>query len=104
MIDFNNLPQDKELAKQIIESDSQAESEKRNIGLLGRFFGRKDVAPFYIAGIVLLLLVLFLISFCFLGKETASLTKKDLVTSVLPIIISIIGYFFCQRNTDLEKK
>ena len=103
MIDFNNLPKDKELAKRIIESDSQAESEKRSIGLLGRFFGRKDVAPYYIAGIVLFLLILFLFVFCFFGKDTNSLSKKDLVSSILPIITTIIGYFFGQKNTDFDK-
>ena len=103
MIDPKNLPKDKDLAKQILESDSQAEREKRNIGFLGRFFGRKDVAPFYISGLVLFLLVLFLVLFCFFGKESASLTKKDLVTFILPTITTIIGYFFGQKNTNLEK-
>ena len=104
MFDLNNLPKDKELAKKIIENDSQAEIEKRSIGLLGRFFGRKDVAPFYIAGIVLFLLILFLIIFCFFGKETNSLTKKDLVDAILPIITSIIGFFFGHKGTNSVKE
>ena len=96
--DFSKLPDDKELAKKIIDNESQADKERRNNGFLGKIFGHKDSAPFYITGIVLISLVLFLIFYMFLGNDTETTTKKDVMTAILPVITSIIGFFFGQKE------
>ena len=98
LIDASKLPKDKDLATKLIESETQSELDRRDRGLLGKLFGNKESAPFYISGVVLFLLIIFLIAFCFIGQETVALSKKDVLILILPIVTSIIGFFFGSKD------
>jgi hypothetical protein len=53
----------------------------------------RGILPLNITALVLVGLILFLAGFVFCGSETGTLTKKDVFSSLLPVITFIIGYF-----------
>ena len=83
-----------ELASKVVQSIVDDKNELRNIGILGRFFGKKDCAVVNILGVVLIIFVVCLFCFLFFYTDDAATTfpKKDVVTLLLPVITTMVGY------------
>ena len=77
-----------ELSQQVVQNYFNS----LDLGLLGKIFGRKESAEMNILGVILIALVATLVIFLFCGTESESLTKKDILTFLLPAITTIIGY------------
>ena len=73
----------------------QFETTKMELGLIGKFFGSKEAASTNVAGTVLLILVMTIPLVCF--WEPAKIVPIDYIKSVLPIIGTIMGYFFGKK-------
>jgi hypothetical protein len=98
LLDPSKLPADTEVAKKLIDTEAQSETQRINTGLLGKLFGNKESAPINIIGFVLLILIAYLILFSFCGKDTEILTRKDVLTFILPIITSLVGFFIGNKS------
>ena len=97
-IDLNKLANNKnpELAQQAID----VYSDSLNLGLLGKFFGKKEHAIHNIIGLVLIIFLATLIGFMFWGTETDTLSKKDVFTCLLPTITTIVGYLVGKNKSE----
>lgn len=97
-IDINKFANNKnpELAQQAIN----AYYDSMNLGLLGKFWGKKEHAIHNIIGLVLVFFVATLVGFLFFGTETETLSKKDVLTFLLPPITTIVGYLVGKRKSE----
>ena len=86
------LPEDTELAKQIINNNN--EKEKRDLGTLGRLFGSSSNAPTNIIGVITFTLIIVGIIYTFIPDTWKSCSTYQFWTLILPVITSMIGYFF----------
>lgn len=89
-IDINKFANNKN--PEIAHKALDAYYDSLNIGLLGKLWGKKEHAIHNIIGLVLFVFVITLVGFLFCGTETASLSKKDVLTVLLPTITTIVGY------------
>jgi len=86
------LPSDKEIASQLIQSERQ--ERLLQIGWIGRIVGTKEQAPSNIAGATALIAMLALV-----GVLLFQSSNLDLATRILPpIITTVLGYIFGKSN------
>ena len=102
LIDPSKLPTDKEIASKLIDTEARSKQRELEVGILGKIFGNKETAQFNITGFVLIILVLFLVIFTSFANDTETLTKKDVLIFILPIITSIIGFFIGNNKNKKE--
>ncbi len=65
-------------------------------GQLGKFFGTEGNAPFNICGLIALVLILNVPIICIFDTK---IEPKEYLTSILPIIGTIVGFFFGKKIT-----
>lgn len=64
-------------------------------GFLGKFFGAEDRAPFNICGLIALILILLVPAVCICDTK---IDPKEYLTIVLPIVGTIVGFFFGKKT------
>ncbi|NML55775.1 hypothetical protein [Chryseobacterium cheonjiense] len=96
------LPKDKELAKQVIESQSEAAAKAIDQGWLGKIWGNSLNAPNNIAGLTVICLILvgiiYTISTSQVKSEDLNLSIKDFWAIITPLITLSIGYLFGDKR------
>lgn len=88
-----DLPDNAELAKQMVEANAQDTITRREMGLLGGFFGGK-YAPNNIAGLIVVASFVALVVFLMWGVDAPTLTKKDVLTILGGFITLGLGFIF----------
>lgn len=86
------LPNDTELAKQLIDSNS--EKEKRELGILGKLFGSSVNAPTNIIGILTISFVIVGIIYTCIPDIYKSFSTSQFWSLILPVITTMVGYCF----------
>lgn len=87
------LPKDKELAKIVIDNENNRSNLNLEIGFLGKIWGHKSHAPYNIAGLVLIVLLVFgIVRSCMVSDI------KDLWSIITPIITLTLGYIFGDKS------
>jgi len=85
------LPDNEELASQIIESEHKKFEMTARAGVLGRFFGSEEHVGRNVAGLLVLMLATAGLGYTVLEK---SLPAKDLWGIIGPLIGTSLGYMF----------
>jgi hypothetical protein len=92
------LPKNKELAKQVIENQSEIEKIKIERGILGGIWGIPSNIPNNIAALSIALLMLAGIIYTFINFNTKSenigCSIKELWSIITPFMTLAIGYLF----------
>ena len=103
MINQVNLPKDKELAKQLLDSQNEIEKQKINQGFLGKIWGNSSSIPNNIAALSAVILITVGIFYtCAMMNtktENISLSIKDFWSIISPLITLSIGFLFGDSNT-----
>lgn len=89
MVDQVHLPDNPEIAKNVLEKDLQ----KRQLGVLGRVFGSNQNTSTHIVGLLLILLVIAGIAYTFFTPAHQAFAVSEFWKVLSPIITTIIGYF-----------
>jgi drug/metabolite transporter (DMT)-like permease len=101
-----NFFKNKDLAKQIIDSQSQDNKQKIEQGWLGKFWGSASSIPHNIAALAILLLLLTGIAytfFCFqIPSNNIGISIKDFWSIITPIITLSIGYLFGEKQKKID--
>lgn len=101
-----NLPKDKDLAKQVLDSHSALEKRKIQQGFLGKFWGSSTNIPHNIAALAVIVLILtgILYTYCVMRLPTdkISLPIKDFWAIISPLITLSIGYLFGDKPNKNE--
>ena len=90
------LPEDRTLAKKLIDSQTRQQERRTEMGTLGRFFGSVqdkpgNVACFAIAASFLILLVVVLV---YISGDRPNLKIEILIPAFVGIISLALGYMF----------
>ena len=88
-----DLPGDTRLAGKVIEARAAAETQKQELGFLGRVFGGKN-GPANIASIVVVVGLLAFLFELIAGNDTQSLSRRDAIAAALALISLSLGYLF----------
>lgn len=86
------LPDNIDLAKQIVDHDARA----RERGAMGRLLGSRENAPVYIAGVLAFLCVVAIIGLVYVPGEASEL-RGDVVKALAGIGLAALGYLFGSR-------
>jgi hypothetical protein len=93
-----NLPKDKELAKQVIESQNEIDKIKLERGWLGGIWGNTYSIQNNIAALSVILLIFtgIIYSFCTINTppDKLSIPIKDFWAIISPLITLAIGFLF----------
>lgn len=93
-----NLPKDKELAKQVLDSHSEIEKTRVNQGTLGKFWGSTSSIPNNIAALTVIILVVtgIIYTYCTMSlpADKIALPIKEFWAIISPLITLSIGYLF----------
>lgn len=93
-----NLPDDTDLAKQVLLNSHENSKLTRELGVLGKFFGSKDSAKINIAGFFIIILTLsgIIFTFCLLRVTVSNqgISILDLWGILSPFITLSLGYIF----------
>ena len=87
-------PKDKELAGKIAAAHAAQESQKLEMGLMGRLFGSVAHKPGNIAGFALIMFSIIFVAVLIWGVDSTSLSKKDALTIVASFITLSLGFIF----------
>jgi len=85
------LPQDPKLAGKVLETEHAARIAE--MGRLGIWFGSRDTAIIYIAGLVILISILAAL-FLALGDDGHSAVRADMAKAFAALAFSALGYMF----------
>lgn len=88
----NNLPADPNLAGKIVDAQAAHEKTKLDRGLVGWIFGTKDHVANNVAGLVVLIGVIFIFYKMAMATEFDSI--KDQVVWVGGLVTTALGYLF----------
>lgn len=105
MPDQINLPKDKELAKQVLDSHNELTHKKVEQGFLGRIWGSSKSIPNNLAALLIVVLLVTGVGYTFLNvaspESQSGLSIKDLWAIIIPLITLAIGYLFGEKaNKD----
>lgn len=92
-----NLPQDKDLANKMLDNDREKYKNSIEIGWLGKIWGSPKTSPNNIAGLAIILLLLFGIGWTTIKSENSQ-SIKDLWSIITPIITLAFGYLFGEKS------
>jgi hypothetical protein len=95
-----NLPDDPKIAGKIIDVQSQHESQRLDMGVLGRFFGSKSGAPANAASFVVYAAFATIAAILVFGVDAASFTKKDSVIAISNLLTLALGFLFGKSTKD----
>lgn len=97
-----NLPRDKELAKQVLDSQNELERQRVDQGVLGKIWGSSSSIPHNIAALSIIVLIITGIFYTYLclglKTEEISLPIKDFWAIITPLITLAIGYLFGDKT------
>jgi hypothetical protein len=106
MINQVNLPKDKELAKQVLDSHNEIEKQKISQGILGKIWGNSSSIPNNIAALsVIILITVGIIYTCAMMNskpENIALSIKDFWAIISPLITLSIGFLFGDNKSQSE--
>jgi hypothetical protein len=88
-----HLPEDKELAKMVMQAETQRVERSQEMGRIGGLFGSRQNAPTYIAGVVACFFALVLAAIVFLPIGEG-LTRVDALQVVGGFFLAALGYLF----------
>lgn len=98
------LPKDKELAKQVLESQSAVASKAIDQGWLGKIWGNSSNAPYNIAGLMVSCLIILGIIYTVYASsckaENLDLSIKDFWSIITPLITLSMGYLFGDKRSS----
>lgn len=101
-----NLPKDKELAKQVLDTHNEIESQRVAQGSLGGIWGNSSSIPNNIAAFAIVILILTGIVYTFCSMNSApdriSISIKDFWAIITPLITLSIGYLFGDNTKKNE--
>jgi hypothetical protein len=86
------LPRDKDLATEVINSSSQLDAKRLDIGWIGKCFGSSSEKPGNIVAIVIVFSILIVVITLF--SQVDSSTKREISTIFGGIITASLGYLF----------
>lgn len=94
------LPTDTGLAKKVIDTESKHKQLLIKAGFLGKIFGYNENVGLYIVGLVCVLLLLSAVTYTFIPEDykSQSFSTEKFWNIVLPVITTLIGYFFGFNN------
>jgi hypothetical protein len=86
------LPDDKELARQVLDLEYTSRAMER--GWMGRIFGSASEKPGNIAGFAVIVFSVMFAVVLFYGSDSPSLSKKDALALVGGFITLALGFIF----------
>ena len=93
-----NLPKDKELAKQVLDTQNEIEKQKIHQGHLGKLWGSSASIPNNIAALSVIVLIVtgIIYTWCTMKMpaDKIALPIKDFWSIISPLITLSIGYLF----------
>ena len=96
-----DLPKDKELAKQVLDSSTELDKKRIDQGWLGLIWGNTHNAAYNISGLVIIFLLLLGIIYSLLvynvPSEQIGLPIKDFWAIITPIMTLALGYLFGEK-------
>jgi hypothetical protein len=88
-----NLPDDKALARKVLDADSEHKSARLQQGWLGCFFGDQANKPGNIAGLVIILSMLAMLASVLL-PIAADVSRRELLVLFGGLATSALGFVF----------
>jgi hypothetical protein len=95
------LPEDRELASKVIESEQYRQQRSYEMGIIGRLTGDAQHKPGNIVVFVVILCFTFLTIIVF--DHDPDLPKKEIIFSIISVITLALGYFFGKRDDSMEE-
>lgn len=97
-----NLPKDKDLAKQVLDSQSEIARQRADQGALGEIWGSSTSIPNNIAALSIVILLITGITYTFIvlsqPDNQSGLSIKDFWAIIVPLITLAIGYLFGDKS------
>lgn len=101
-----NLPDDPNLAKQIVNAEHEIKKKKTDHGLLGFIWGSSSSIPNNIAALSIIILIFFGIIYSIsIGNhkpDEIALSIKDCWAIITPMITLAFGYLFGEKTKEVS--
>lgn len=98
-----NLPDDRELAKTVVQHDAAHTQKKLERGLIGWLLGDANEKPGNVAGIVAIFSFIAIIGITLFGKDGQGFTRKEQILLLLSVLTSSMSFLFGEKSGGRRK-